>query len=179
MKTSTLLLLAASCPAWAGQVCDTSKFPASAPTERFDDNGDGTVTDRTNQLVWMRCSAGQVWSDGTCVSSPEPRDWSSAQAYADEVNRGGAHFFTDWRLPKLPELATIVERECKDPRINLTVFPNTPAEAYWSATPRPSTPGGGPMADEGLVYALDFGAEGVSARPRSERHLVRLVRTGP
>lgn len=166
-------LLSASLPTWAGQVCDTTSFPASAPADRFQDNGDGTVTDQTTQLMWMRCSVGQTWSQGTCAGAPDPRDWSSASALAEEVNRAGTFFYTDWRLPRLPELASIVERDCRDPRINLTVFPATPSEAYWTTTPRPNDAG------SGLVYALDFGGQGVMPEPKEQQHLVRLVRTGP
>lgn len=157
----------------AEQVCDTAAFPASAPVERFQDNGDGTVTDRTNQLMWMRCSVGQTWADGTCSGTPELRDWAAAVDYAEEVNRSGTSFYTDWRIPRLPELASIAERGCKDPRINLTVFPTTPALAYWTSTPRPGA------VDNAVVYALDFGDDGVVPGLRNQQHLVRLVRTGP
>lgn len=157
----------------AEQVCDTTKFPASAPVERFQDNGDGTVTDRTNQLMWMRCSVGQTWADGSCSGTPNLQDWASAIDYAEEVNRSGTFFYTDWRVPKLPELASIAERGCKDPRINLIVFPTTPALPYWTSTPRPGA------VDEGVVYALDFGVDGVVPELKNQQHLVRLVRTGP
>lgn len=174
MNRNTLFgLVMLTCTAAADQVCDTTPFPASAPVERFADNGDGTVTDQSTHLMWMRCSVGQTWSEGDCRGTPTPRAWASASAYAAELNGSGALFYSDWRLPKLPELASIVERDCTDPRINLTIFPSTPAQAYWTSTPRP-----GP-ADEGLVYALDFGVEGVIPQPRDREHLVRLVRSGP
>jgi hypothetical protein len=172
-RIALLLLLPLHSSLWAEQVCDTTTFPESAPVSRFQDNGDGTVTDETTQLTWMRCSAGQVWSEGTCNGAPDPRDWTSATAYADEVNRTGAFFFTDWRLPKLPELASLVERDCAGPRINLTVFPKTPSRTYWTTTRRPGT------ADEAGRYTLDFGADGVALQMEEKAHLVRLVRTGP
>lgn len=171
----TRLLLAAwpLCQAQAQQLCDTTTFPASAPAERFQDNGDGTVTDRTNYLMWMRCSVGQSWVQDACSGHPAPADWASAERHVQEINQSGAYFFSDWRVPRLPELATLVERDCKDPRINMTVFPGTPAEVYWTTTSRPG------VADEDRVYGLDFGNEGVAWLPKSEQHLVRLVRIGP
>ncbi len=39
------LLLLASTPVLAEQTCDTHTYPMSTPTERFTDNGDGTLTD--------------------------------------------------------------------------------------------------------------------------------------
>ena len=124
----------------AEQVCDTTEFLASAPVERFQDNGDGTVTDRTNQLMWMRCSVGQTWADGTCSGTPDLRDWASAIDYAEEVNRSGTFFYTDWRIPKLPELASIAERGCKDPADQSDRLPNDPRPRLLDLHP---APGGG------------------------------------
>lgn len=172
-RVIALLFLTLHSSVWAEQACDTTAFPESAPVSRFHDNGDGTVTDQTTQLMWMRCSAGQEWSEETCSGAPDTHDWTSASAYADEVNRTEAFFFTDWRLPSLPELASIVERDCRDPRLNLTVFPATPSRNYWTTTRRPGT------TEESGRYTLDFGADGVVLQMEEEPHLVRLVRTGP
>ena len=80
-------------------------------------------------------------------------------------------FFNDWRLPSLRELATISERRCRNPRLNLSVFPDSPARPYWSASSRPGS------ADESAAYALDFGDEGVQLLPKESPNLVRLVRS--
>lgn len=80
-------------------------------------------------------------------------------------------FFNDWRLPSLRELATISERRCRNPRLNVSVFPDSPSRPYWSASSRP----GG--ADESAAYALDFGDEGVQLLPKESPNLVRLVRS--
>ena len=79
-------------------------------------------------------------------------------------------FFNDWRLPSVRELATISERRCRNPRLNLSVFPDSPARPYWSASLRP----GG--ADESAAYGLDFGDAGVQLLPKESPNLVRLVR---
>jgi hypothetical protein len=70
----------------------------------------------------------------------------------------------------LRELATIAERQCRNPRINLSIFPGTPAAGYWSATARPVQ---GAVA---TAFALDFGAEGLRNEDRDQAHHVRLVR---
>lgn len=162
-------ILALALPAFADPQC-ASERAGTAPAPRFTDNGDGTVTDRQSRLMWMRCSAGQQWRAGACVGDASSLDWSAAQAVASEVNRAGQFFFSDWRVPQLRELATIVERDCGEPRVNLTVFPGTPAEFYWSASPRAGE------ASRANVYALSFGLEGVQAMPRAEQNHVRLVR---
>jgi hypothetical protein len=160
-------------PAQPGQICDTSRYPLSTPTTRFEDHGDGTVTDKESKLMWMRCAIGQTWAGGTCVGSPTPLAWAAAQEAAQSVNKRGSFFYSDWRVPQVPELAGIAERQCQDPRINLTIFPHTPAEAFWTATSRPSN------GTEAFAFTLSFGAEGVKYMSKEEKHDVRLVRTAP
>jgi hypothetical protein len=173
--TKLLLLgaLALSSALHAGQNCRTENL-ASAPTERFEDNGDGTVTDRKTMLMWMRCAAGQAWHEGACKGAPDPKTIGEANEFAERVNAAGDYFFNDWRVPSLPELASIAERWCTAPRINLTVFPETPSEFFWSRSVRSSGPEGAPQR-----YALSFGAEGVDFMPEDESHHVRLVRHAP
>lgn len=145
----------------------------SLPAERFRDNGDGTVTDVASKLMWMRCSMGQRWQSGACVGAAGALSWPEAQGHADQVNLEGRASFSDWRLPSVRELATITARECARPRTNVAVFPGTAPAAYWSATPR-----AGEASGE-RVFALGFGAQGVFAARKDERHHLRLVRSGP
>lgn len=175
MKNWMLLgALALSPVLHASQNCDPGSDLLASPTERFEDNGDGTVTDHETMLMWMRCAAGQTWANGACKGVPDPKPLEKATAYAEQVNRQGDYFFNDWRMPSLPELASIAERECADPRIDLSVFPETPSEFFWSRSARASDSDGDP-----LRYALSFGAEGVSFMPPDELNYVRLVRHAP
>jgi len=179
LKAAALLLgalllsaaIAAPSSALAEQVCDTSHASLSAPSTRFADNGDGTVTDRESGLMWLQCSIGQRWTNSTCEGEPTFHDWTTAQAAAAATNRSGNQFFSDWRLPALREMATITERQCRNPRINLSVFPNTAAVAHWTSTPRPGT------ALSTAAFTLSFGDEGIEYQPLEQRHAVRLVRS--
>lgn len=154
----------------AHQVCDTSTYPLSTPTARFEDNGDGTVTDKESRLMWLRCSMGQQWSGSSCAGQWSRHDWASAQAAVAAVNRSGTYFFNDWRIPSLREMATITERQCKNPRANLVVFPSTPAVPHWTSTPRPGTD---PSTS---AFTLSFGDDGIEYRSFDQPHAVRLVR---
>jgi len=175
MKASHLFLflLLGSTPVLAQQVCDTQSYPMSAPAENFIDNGDGTLTDKQSKLTWMRCSLGQVWNGTTCTGTPSSLTWQSALEAAQGLNqRGGYASHSDWRVPHIPELAMIAERQCSNPRINITLFPATPAEYFWTATTRR-----GPDMDAD-AYVLSFGAEGAKYKGKGEALHVRLVRDG-
>jgi hypothetical protein len=163
--------------AWADEVptqsCDVSLYPLSTPTARFEDNGDGTVTDKESKLMWMRCAVGQTWTKGICSGAAAALSWQGARDAAQAINQRGNFFFSDWRVPQVPELAGIAERQCKNPRINLTVFPGTPSAAFWTATSRPS------KTVEDFAFVLGFGADGIKYVSKQETHDVRLVRTAP
>ncbi len=58
----------------------------------------------------------------------------SSQKFINALN--AAHFggFSDWRLPSLVELKTIVDSKRTRPSINTGYFPNTQSSFYWSST---------------------------------------------
>lgn len=162
-----LLLLSDTLPAY--ECADQAR---STTSQRFDDNQDGTLTDIDSGLTWMRCAQGQRWDGDTCLGQAEPYNWLSAQHAAQQLNQqGGYAGHADWRVPRLPELAGIVERHCKDPRINLQLFPTTPATYFWVVNAKPGIP------DQ--AYAMDFGTQGATTRLKSEPALLRLVRGRP
>ncbi len=165
-----LSLTLASSTLWAEQICDSQAYPLSIHAEQFIDNGNGTLTDRQSKLTWMRCSLGQTWSGTTCTGTPRTQDWKSAHDEASQLNQqGGYAGHHDWRVPQIPELAMIVERQCDNPRTNLALFPETPANYFWTAT----TP-----ADPGNAYVLSFGTGGAMYKDRNESLNVRLVSGG-
>jgi hypothetical protein len=72
-----------------------------------------------------------------CSGKPRAFTWKSAQDAASALNAAGGYAnHADWRMPHIPELAMIVERQCANPRVNLTLFPDTPATCFWTATGR-------------------------------------------
>lgn len=158
------------CVAWSYE-CDNSIRPFSTPTEKFDIDNDGTLTDIQTGLTWMRCSLGQQWNGKTCEGDAKSYTWQNAIAQAKTINmHGGFAGNTNWRVPKLPELAGLIERQCNNPRINLQLFPRTPATHFWSSSAK--------NGSDTLSYSLSFGAHGVSIISRNETFLVRLVQGG-
>ncbi len=147
--------------------CTAAFATPTTPTSDFIDNGDGTVTHKTTGLVWMRCSMGQTWDKATanCTGTAAAYTWDAAMAL--KSNFAGK---SDWRLPNIAELHTIVERENYNPAINTIIFPNTPSEHFFSSSPDASN------IYSGWIQDFRFG-EG-SPSLMNSLSLVRLVRSG-
>ena len=78
----------------------------------------------------MRCALGQTWTGSTCSGTAGTYSYNQAVAL---TNTFAGH--SDWRLPNIAELQTIVERENVSPAINGTLFPNTLNNGFWSSSP--------------------------------------------
>ena len=112
------------------QTCNAN-VPATTPTSEFTDSGDGTVTHTRTGLMWKRCAEGQTWAGGTCTGTAGAYNWAGA-LLAGRAATDATH--TDWRLPNVKELESIVEGKCYSPSINASIFPNTSASGFWSAS---------------------------------------------
>ena len=118
------------------QVCDKT-LPASTPDSRFSNTGTGTVTDLKTALMWKHCPEGMVSKGAVdCAGAALKLDWLSALQHVQVVNGDKSLNlgYTDWRLPNIKELESIVERQCITPAINLKVFPQVVGNGYWSST---------------------------------------------
>jgi hypothetical protein len=108
-----------------------------------------------------------------CSGKPRAFTWKSAQDAASALKAAGGYAnHAEWRMPHIPELAMIVERQCANPRVNLTLFPDTPATYFWTATGR-RRPG-----KKGEAYRLSFGPDGAGPERKDGLHYARLVRVG-
>ncbi|MGE0372114.1 MAG: DUF1566 domain-containing protein [Gammaproteobacteria bacterium] len=156
--------------AWAEQEC-RANIAESTPSSSFELHADGTVTHKATGLMWMRCALGQTWDGKGCTGVHREFTWAEVAEEVERLNKEGYAGFNDWRYPVIPELASIVERKCFFPRVNLTVFPGTPNVLFWSGMERRGIP------EE--AYALDFGGGEANPQSKMAQGAARLVRGGP
>ena len=160
-----ILALLASAPVFAEQVCNEA-IVATAPDGRYLINGDGTVTDGITGLMWKRCAEGLSGTD-CATGSVETHRWQQALELAPLSNFAG---YTDWRLPNIKELSSLVERRCHGPAINANMFPNTPSSRFWSASPD--------AYGSSSAWNLLFNYGNDNYNSKSNAYHVRLVRGG-
>jgi len=119
-------------PAYA-QKCDASKS-ATAPFSQFSDTAAATITDKKNKNTWLRCPVGMSWDGSSCTGISLKYTWSEAVVEVEELNQKKLAGRNDWRLPTVDELATVVEKRCFKPAIDLKAFPYSPESGFWTDT---------------------------------------------
>ncbi len=125
-------------------------------SDRWVDNGDGTITDRNTGLMWQKVHASSV-------------NWKDALSHCENMNLAG---YPDWRLPNREELRSVVDYSKYDPAIDTDFFPGTESSGYWSSTTCVSkTP---------RAWLIDFsdGKDDGSSGDKSGGFHVRAVRGG-
>ena len=86
---------------------------------RYVDNNDGTVSDTITGLMWQK-------------AMPDfEMTWAKALEYCENSTLAN---YSDWRLPTLKELISLVDYNRYDPTIDISFFPNTAASHHWTST---------------------------------------------
>lgn len=173
MRTFFVMLCCIFFAATVHATCN-DKMPASTPNSQLIDNGDGTVTDLKTELMWKKCLEG--FSGDSCgKGSLDSFTWQEALEQPGIVNTGsGFAGYTDWRLPNIKELISIVEEQCSNPAMNVDRFPYTSSSTLhvWSGSPH--------YVYSGYAWYVDF-SNGNSSSNYGQRYnlyAVRLVRSG-
>lgn len=151
----------------------------------YTDNGDGTITDNATGLMWEKLSDdGSIHDKDTFYSWDNDAlvPWDGAFTKIAALNGGGGFAgYTDWRLPNIRELESIVDRgrwPAIDPAFNtgcvaactVTTCSCTFMDYYWSSTSFQDGPGNAWLVgveDGDVNYAF-----------KSNIYYVRAVRGG-
>jgi hypothetical protein len=138
----------------------------------YEDCGDGTVVDLNTGLMWEQKVEGG--GETTCLTAlhgvDSECDWFEATGeWIDAVNAEGYAGYSNWRLPHVKELASIVDYSVSEPAID-PVFGPTKSRSHWSATSQAGYP-----EDAWLV---SFWLGNVRPLEKAERKYVRAVRYG-
>jgi len=172
-----IIVMVACMLIWGGQAlavqtCLTT-ITASTPTADFIDYGNGTVRHTKTGLMWKQCSEG-LSGAGCAIGAATPYTWQGALQAAQTLDAGGGFAgFTDWRVPNIKELHSIVEVQCGLPAINATIFPATVSNSYWQASPY-----AGFAPNAWSVHFGDGSDNNSYLSIKSNTYYVRLVRGG-
>ena len=139
---------------------------------------DGGLRDKEWTYAWYSTdtatNGGDVGGAGSDTCGGTLSDYANqcnTANYITAVNAApGLCGFTDWRLPSVRELQTLIHYGATNPTIDTTYFPNTLASDFWSASSYGPSP-----ANAWYVY---FGDGIVDAFVKADGFHVRLVRGG-
>jgi hypothetical protein len=133
-----------------GQDGDTLK----GITMSFTDNIDGTITDNVTGLVWQKQDNATTYT------------WDNALTYCNANTP--ALPGSGWRLPNIKELQSIINYQIFSPAINVTFFPGTQLNRYWSSTTY--------VVNATNAWSVHFSNGAISNANKTTPYYVRCVR---
>ncbi|MBT4526824.1 MAG: DUF1566 domain-containing protein, partial [Deltaproteobacteria bacterium] len=124
---------------------------------------DSSIHNKDNKYTWCDSnSATNEGDSGTC-------NGTDTETFINTLNNGSFGSFTDWRMPTIKELSTIVNYDSYNPAVDITFFSNTSGPNYWSYTT--------PKNNAGQAMTVHFGKGDVSTgENKSITYYVRAVR---
>ncbi|MCE2572838.1 DUF1566 domain-containing protein [Motilimonas eburnea] len=143
----------------------------TAPSSRYafeNNNPDELIIiDKQTQLQWYRCPIGM--SGKNCEHGMARHMlWEEALSYTKMINIKGYAGYHDWRVPTIKELSSLIEYACYKPAINISSFPNTSQDIFWSSSAEQNS--------GSHAWGLNFSNGFTEFTPRYHYGRVRLVR---
>jgi len=144
---------------------------------RYVDNGNGTITDLNNLLMWEKKGAGNV--DDKYTWATAMGDWISqvngtaSGASPNPMPQPGLAGYNDWRLPSIVDLQSILLAPfpCSSSPCIETTFGPVALGHYWSSTSHTTSPETG-------AWEVDFTDGWINSRSKGDALHVRAVRSG-
>lgn len=106
-----------SCWNYNGDFCN----PTGEFDNNFMDNGNGTVTDLATGLIWQKSGTSRVMS------------WEEAKDYVKQFNQNRFGGYTDWHLPTIEELASLMEESWKNGDMFIDPVFDIHQKCFWSS----------------------------------------------
>jgi len=92
----------------------------------FQDNKDGTITDRATGLMWQRAGSDNFMK------------YQKAEAYIEDLNSKKFAGFEDWRLPTIDELASLLTQEKQSHSLYISPIFDATQSWCWTSDQRAS-----------------------------------------
>jgi len=171
MKNISLIALVLMGSNAFAQSCNTTQIEPVTASSSFLDMQNGSALDLRTGMVWSKCALGQTYANGTC--SGEATHFATAYDALNAANRVKDNYLGQdgFRLPSIKELASIIERQCSYPAINIAVFPDTPSATFLSSTPFPES------SDNAVLRTINFSTGEEFTPPVETLRHIRLVKS--
>jgi hypothetical protein len=132
---------------------------------------DGSVHDKDNTYTWYDSNPDTNGGDaGTPGNGTDTEDFINA---LNSSNYGG---YSDWRLPTMEELLSIIDYGIYNPAINGSYFPNRMSSRYWSSTTLVDSSSRARYVNFIYGYGSAYGSDNYNNK--SDSHHIRAVRGG-
>jgi len=105
-----------------------AQYLGAAP--KFQENGNGTITDLNTGLIWRKETA-DTNGDGS-INLSDKTNWWNAKNYCENLNFAG---FSDWQLPTIFVLQSIYDYGRAYPPAVVNPIFEVRDNYYWSSTP--------------------------------------------
>ncbi|MFA5110503.1 MAG: DUF1566 domain-containing protein [Desulfobaccales bacterium] len=138
---------------WPPEIPEGPEICRTAGSPRFALTDPGVVCDRETGLIWQQ------------GGSPQPLPQEMAGPYLDGLNRGNWGGRRDWRLPSLPELASLLTKEKSIQGLYLPLIFSGRQRICWTATLSPA----------GGAYGVLFYPGSIQAQEKSRPAYIRGV----
>ncbi len=148
----------------AGRQCPAG-IPNTTNDAEYEIRPNGEILHLPSNLIFKRCTEGQTWDGAECLGEPTPFSWQDALNHVQSSDYNDSR---GWRLPNIKELLMIVERACVRPSINLTMFPNTSPDDFWTSSPS--------IKEQDKAWVISFANGNSSTKLTSRGLFIRLVR---
>jgi len=135
----------------------------------FFDNGDGTVSDLTNKIMWLK--------NDTWIELGRLINWHESQSYAKEMNEKKFAGYSNWRVPTASEAKFLFDGEesnidVEGGEIHLnTIFPSGCGFSTWTSETRGAKAAMGYDLRSAYEYWLAKENEGFPSAVRLVRQL--------